>query len=385
MARPRPGTVVVVAAYLALAAAPVVAMVAGLRDWPLRGVVSEAPSPRASLAAAWSEDLQRDLTTWFERHLGLRGWMIALDNTALARGFGEARADARVVFGDDGVLFERDDVAFLTKLDGVPTRTIAARADQLATLQRAWAARGVALVPVVIPSKTTLYRDAVPAAWRRARPDAPTTDAVYPAIARALDARGVRWIDSLTLFRAEPRARVWGPFARHWSAWGAMLVIQRVLATARALTGAPAIDFACTPTTRAITLRDDDLDLLALANTLGARPHSAPGAACAPPPSNTPRPSVVLIGSSFMWQLAYAIEDSRRFGRTDVDYYDAELVGIPEARYGRRPYLAGDAAWRDAFLGRDVVIVEIFETYLGDDGSRIVTLDRIDQAIAARP
>src|SRR5262249_5592297 len=144
------------------------------------------------------------------------------------------------------------------------------RVDRLATMiaeiQTHLATEHRAVIPIIVPSKTSIYRDDVPAEWTRDLGEPrPTDDLVYHAMRDAPDAPQVVYVDARELLATsrEPRALLWPITGRHWSQYAACLALGEVARRFTALTGR-SLDIACTPRSVAATKDDDDLDLALL-------------------------------------------------------------------------------------------------------------------------
>ncbi|HEX7837023.1 MAG TPA: hypothetical protein VF469_06140 [Kofleriaceae bacterium] len=356
--------------YLAIAALPVAAMVGRWGDHRLEGAVHAPPRPALSLSAVRSEDYQARLTAWFEVKHGLRNGSIWIDNTILYHAFHETKWASDVVIGNDDVLFQRDDIGYFNKQGAeLPdARDFDLLANRIAALQLRLARDHRALVPMFVPSKTTIFPDEVPAQWTRdLGSPRPSTERVYLAMKRALDAHRVVYIDGIALLLGspEPRDRLWGPSARHFSDYAGCLCTREVVRRYAELTGRPGFDYPCQVELRKPSGRPRDLDLFRLLNAWGAgydpveRDVRHDPLPAEPPPG---APSVLWIASSFGWTTMDDAVGSRRFGALDLDYYHRS-VHAAGTRESFDP-AQRDARWRSVFLGRDIYVLELFETYL---------------------
>jgi hypothetical protein len=361
---------ILVCLYLAIAALPVTAIVSGWRDHRLDGALQTPPRPELGFARVRSEDYQAQFAAWFEAKLGLRNWSIWIDNTLLYHMFHEAKWGSHVVIGRDGMLFERDDIGYFNKAgaDLPDARDFDRLAARIAALQQRMARDHRALVPLFVPSKTTIFPDAVPASYTRALGSPrPSTEGIYVAMKRALDAHHVMYVDGIELLQEspEPRDLLWGKFARHFSKYAGCLLTREVVRYYAALTQAPAVDYPCQADISPSTRWARDLDLYRLTNAWGAshelldrRARHDPLPAEPPPGA----PSVLWIASSFGWVMLDDAGESRRFAQLHLDYYHGAVYrpGVAEGLDAKQR----DARWRSVFLGRDIYVLELFETYL---------------------
>jgi hypothetical protein len=375
--------------YLAFAVLPVTAMVMKVKDHRLDGTFPPAPRPKVTYKGVRHEDYQKGVTTWFEQSLGLRAWAVWADNTILYHLFGETKFGSAVEIGKDGILFERDDINYFNKSgDQLPDpKEVDKLADDIAALQQRLRAEHKALVPVFVPSKTTFYRDAVPALWTRDLGDPrPSTVRVYQAMKQALDRRGVTYVDGIALLTSskEPRDLLWGKQARHFSNYSGCLCVRAEVAAYAKLTGTPPIDYPCQPNLHKSSRDHSDLDLFRLINAWRVpRDRIGRDVLHAPLPDQPPAgaPKAIWISSSFGWVMMGDAELSKRFRELRIDYYNRSVhqAGGSDS-FEVHP---GDDNWNRVFLTQDLYVLELNETYLtpGD----FFGADAIRAILSARP
>lgn len=356
--------------YLALAVLPVTAMVFKVKDHRLDGTFPPAPPPKLTFKGVRDESYQKGVTTWFEQGLGLRAWAVWTDNTILYHLFGETKLGSHVALGHDGVLFERDDINYFNRSGSAlpDPHEVDKLADDIAELQQRLRAQHKALVPVFVPSKTTFYRDAVPALWTRALGEPrPSTIRVYDAMKHALDARGVTYADGIALLMnsSEPRDLLWGKQARHFSNYAGCLCVRAELAAYAQLTATPPIDYPCQPRLHKASRDHSDLDLFRLVNAwLVGRDPVGRDVNHAPLPDHPPpqAPRAIWISSSFGWVMMGDADLSKRFSELHIDYYNSSVHdAATNASFEVHP---GDDNWKRVFLNQDLYVLELNETYL---------------------
>jgi hypothetical protein len=105
-----------------------------------------------------------------------------------------------------------------------------------------------------------------------------------------------------------------------------------------------------------------DLDLWRLLNAWGVpRAHAVPVVAPAPQRAGE-RPSALLVGCSFSWTLLRDAGRSGAFGELDMNYYNKTFVSWPAD--GRLAVDPKTEAWREATLDKDLIVLDLTETYL---------------------
>jgi hypothetical protein len=369
----------IVLAYLVLAAVPVLAMTFGIKGRALYGSLPPTQRPALALDAILAEKYQHALTGWFESNLGLKGTSIALDNAILYHVFGETRFGSTVQLGKDRVLFPQDDISFFNKHG--PWITDPARVDrlaaQMATLQRSLSARGRALVPVLIPSKSTIWRDKLPDRWKMDLPEPRPSDDTRRLIREALARHRVRYVDAIELLERSTASRndLFGPDARHWTIYGACLALREAATLYAELSGKPRPPHGC-ELARSGPRRHEDDDMLSLINTLWVRPGHRQQSLVRhppPPPDAGEKPSMLITATSFGWTLMFDAEDSKLYGPIHLNYYNNTFAAQDGAR---TEVQAGSPSWRAIVMEKDYHLLDLFESYLASPDAYVETFLR---------
>ncbi len=345
-------------------------LVGGIEDAPLFGVEVDAKEPTLSFDDVRKETFQRDFTAWFDQHWGLRGYAVRTDNTIVMSLFGEARSGQAVV-GRNDALISDEDLKYINRADG-PAASIA-QAKNIARVQAKMRSRGKVLVPVLMPSKTSFFRDAVPLGWRKRGSYELADTNLYGAFVDALRAEKVAFVDGRALLAKEMRSEhVFAPTARHWRLSGGCRVLQAALDVARPELPEIGDDqFDCT--TRVdpnASIEDEDYDLFRLLNVWNDKPVGIDvevlDAPKAPPSLKIP---TLFVGSSFVWKFV------RVSGELDVlqpslfYYYDSSVVDTKTMLITKKVEPFTDE-WRKDTFGKRLFIVGMLETYIPTDGER---------------
>ncbi|NOU32693.1 MAG: hypothetical protein HOO96_32715 [Polyangiaceae bacterium] len=359
--------VLAVLVYVLLVCVPALGLAGVVPDLRLDGSIAVHERPKLARASWEDESFQPLFAARFESRLGLRGTFALADNTVLYHAFHETKLGAPVKLGGDGVLLNDEDTLFFNRTDLPSAEAFDAFAGRIAHLQARLQKRGAALVPVIIPSKTTIYSDRVEPKWRKPVPSPRPSDVAYANLVRGLRDHGVAFVDARALLtaRPEPRAYLYARGARHWSYLASCLATQRIFETYGALTGRVAPSYACDYVARAdAPLLHEDYDLLRLMNVWGARPDvdRDPVVFLEPGPAQVVEPvDVLVVGTSFCWNF---LKDSQRagaFGRTHFFYYNRRLFDWPSS--AEQTLVPGSPAWRNAALGKQLYILDLFESY----------------------
>lgn len=361
--------VVMIAAYMVVASLPVLAPYLGMREQHINGSLPPAKRPPLTFARVTDESFQHDFTRWFENARGLLGHAVYADNGVLYRRFGETRVGSRVRLGrDPRNLFIDEDIDYLNRLEhGIPTAaTLDGLADSIARTQRLLQARGQALVPVIIPAKTSVYRDDVAPRWRRgfgAR--TPSDIHIYERLVAQLDARGVTYVD----MRAElssgrhRREDVWGLQARHWSLYGACLALRQIAHRHGELLGRPPLPYTCALERQPVKGDHDDFDLWRLLNLWKVRRTTVQVPVAAHDEAVTVAPVPALfVGTSFNWALIRDAASSKLLAPIHMHYYDSQVIAWPENTSVKTA--AGEPAWRAVMADKELIVLDLMEAAL---------------------
>lgn len=330
----------------------------------LGGKVQPDPEVPESLFAGWHDgSLEQYVDAKASSGLGLRGWMVRLDNQLKYSLLGVTKRP--VVGGRDGWLYEED---YLTPL-GVLTpgwgNVILGRAFVLWSAQQVLAENGVTMVVVVSPSKVETYPEHLPAFYDLARRE-PHPHCL--GLLRALGDAGIlNLVDGQQMFtqwhREDPAAPLFTRCGTHWTHIGAGRVIARLIDRLEELSGVDLVnvDFAGVKPRQVMA----DHDLLDLANLLDAdrywRPEDEVGAAVLKPrPGDHGQPAgILLVASSFGWLMTENLGDPAYASPMTMHYYFRTAYDVVDGRLGpSRPVDRSPAALRAEILRHRFVVLE---------------------------
>ncbi|MBX3198781.1 MAG: hypothetical protein KF850_01930 [Labilithrix sp.] len=373
------GKVAYVVGLLATAAAGTIAMATEtFTDVKLEGAELTAPVPSLGLRALRTEVFQKESTAWFEQRWGLRGYAVRADNTLGVELFHETRVDQDAVVGRDGVLFTRDDLAYVNRNDP-PDQTIAL-ARRFARLQTQLLERGTVLLPVIAPSKTSFHRDAIPTAWRRRGAFGQSDKNLYGAFVGTLEESGALFVDGRALLRAEVDAATTQPEdvfarpARHWGLAAACRVLQASVDTVRREIrelGDEQIDCKAT-LDRNPSVDHVNFDIFKLLNTWKAKPAAVDVDVLVGQQSGDRlHVPTLYVGSSFVWAFAQVTRERGALNPALCYFYDESVHDPLTTRFVKKVEPFTDT-WRADTLARRLIIVVILETYLPVDGVKFL-------------
>jgi hypothetical protein len=378
-----------VAGMLALVSAGTLAMLTKkLPDAKLDGVEVTATEPVLSFDSVRKETYQRDATSWFDQHWGLRGYAVRTDNSIVMSLFSEARSGQAVV-ARNGVLISEEDLKYVNRPDSPEAALEGAKL--IARVQAKMRTRGKVLVPVIIPAKTSFFRSAIPYGWRkRGAYELPDTN-VYGAFVRALGESGTVFVDGRGLLAAEnrPATEVFAPTGRHWRSAAGCRVLQAALEAARPELpelGTDQIDCHARIDPDA-GVEQEDFDLFRLLNVWAPKPagmnvevlDGKKGGPALKIPT-------IFVGSSFVWKFVRVSRELEVLQPSLFYYYDSSVVETTTMLITKKVEPFTDD-WRKDTFGKRLFIVGILETYIPADGQKfLLELEKeIDGAGAPAP
>ncbi len=358
--------------FLLALLAPALATVLHVPDVQVYGVMPGVVWPAFTWANLRDEHYTADATQVFEQHMGLRGVYTYLGNSLRLHMLGETRPSYGPQVGKHGVIYHSEDLIFHSqrKAKLPSTADIQNVVHQVADLQRVLSARGQALVPVLTPGKGALYphdmHDAqtfpVGANTRR------ESDVwVYDALRDALASEHVAYVDARARLTdgTFPVEQVWGREARHWTHFGACLIVRDVRVKYTQIAHKELPDYPCVlDQTRPQDMLHSDYDLWRLMNVWGHSPHAnhEPNVVHPGIGDGAAGPSLFTIGTSFFETIAWDAVYSQAFKRVQMNYYNRRIFRVyPDGEeLVVQPHTE---AWRSATQGHDLYVLDMFEVY----------------------
>ena len=375
--------------YLALAILPVAGMVFHAPDVTIHGWWTIWERPKLTTMFVPKENFPMKFERWFDQNLGFRGVATYADNTILYHVFRETKPGAPVKRGLSGMLINDEDTIYFSKdhIDLPKEERILDLAERIDRMQKRLAKNGSALIPLIIPSKSTMYPELVAPAWKRdLGMPRPSDVHVYETLRDDLRRRGTSFVDARELFleQKEPqlhslvpqpkdkRHLLWGLDARHWTFFGACLAVQKVMLKYTEMTGIAQKPHECH-----LRMMDDappwydDYDLTELMNVWGV-PYTAKQVPRADHPETKvdPKlqanvPSLLIVGTSFNWIVLKDTEAANAVKDVHFIYYNRTVVTWPS---GKQVTLdAKSELWRRAALGKQLYLLDLYESYIPVD------------------
>ncbi|WP_159726685.1 alginate O-acetyltransferase [Methylosinus sp. Ce-a6] len=342
---------------------------------PLAGVARPAPT-ELSLEKILSGETQKSFSSNLAQSLPVFPFAVRARNQLLYSLFGVSGAPGLVV-GRGEQLFERFYIDEFCRRGAPPDGTALARwAQRVAENEAAAHARGKGFAYLISPSKASQYPQYFPAGTKCPALARGTIDKLAPYRA-ALDARGLRFVDSPALLEARKKDYEIDFFPRggtHWNLLGAALATREATRLIGEEAGLGRFDFDWR---RGDVAEGTDRDLLDLLNLLWPDPHY-PVAAIVRAPGAERRceraPRLLALGGSFMREIIVALAAAPC--PPQIDYWFSMRLANDDfdlIRYRTEPGETGNGERRPADLSElrasaeaaDAILLEENEANIG--------------------
>lgn len=217
------------------------------------------------------------------------------------------------MLGNDGYLFQTAHLASFNHRKPKNHAKLPARVKAIKELQDILAQHGKTLLIVATPNLPSLYPDIIPSIHldqsRHERPHP------YIAVREAFEREGVRFVDTVEhLKRLESHypVKFFSPAGSHWNDLGSCLALQAINNALNDHGGPTLRRFSCDNYNMLNTPRAKDTDLLEIANLLFPSRLYTPlpyvDVKYTSPPQ-TKQPSVLLVGTSYLFALSEHLYD----------------------------------------------------------------------------
>ncbi len=329
----------------------------------LGGVVDEGPTEVPLTLATWhSGDLQTLVEKQIDKRLGLRDWMVRLDNQMRFSAFGVTKRP--VVAGPGGWLVEDGYLTSRTHLWGEQGTQILASVYLMAQAQAVLAEHGVTMILLVTPSKVETLPQHLPLSYRLV--DAAQHRRHLDVLRQVLDFGACRCLDAQRLFETwrdtEPDFPVFPRAGTHWSRIAAARVAVTLLDELERISGVDVVNLELGPSKMGAGPGGSEDDMAQLANLLDLSsfkdPMPIPVLQRRAGDTGTPQ-GMLLVSSSFVWLLAEALNSHGAVSPMTVFYYFKSAYDwVDGKRSEKRPIDFGPAALRAEILRHRFVVVE---------------------------
>jgi hypothetical protein len=352
-----------------------------LRPFPdmiLSGAEKKTRPEITSIRDVITGKFQDKVEKWLKQNIGFRGTFVKTDNQINYSVFNEfSRSHPRkIILGKNKYLYEEPYIDVYNRVVISPERVLFDKAVALKKLQDGLKRRNVQFLAIITPSKATVYPEYIPEKYilRDNLGKKDNYDIILPLLAR----HGVNVLDGRAYFLDLKKQGVTDLFTTsgtHWSLYGAYLYTSGLISRMERLLGRR---LARIETIRTVTSRepiDLDKDVARLGNILFTRslftnykyPVTRPDLK-----NNAYRPNILLVGSSFCWNILYYLDMNSTCSRMNFFYYFNTDYTYP----GKNPSPVdrNTINWERDVLSRDIVIVEFNESQINEAGFGFIEL-----------
>ena len=280
---------------------------------------------------------------WATEHVGVRGWLVALDRQIRYSCFGQVEpAPLRkraLVVGTPPVLYENILVIEALRPPQINPEKMDFFASRLARAQELLKQQGMAFLVVMAPNKAIVYPEGLPA-WARRRVSETNSD--YHAFMEALGRHGVACLDTLALFRElRPQYPDLVPaHAIHWGHQGAWIAWQHAVPLINAQGVLPEMPVPATADVIYDQPTSMNRELLGQLNVFaGPHAHLIPSAypVAAPIPDEAQKQlRALVVGDSFGFTFVDAMARSRLCGEIQYWFYMKSARGSASPSFDSR-------------------------------------------------
>ena len=278
----------------------------------LAGAVDVGPERAPRTLAGWhSGVLQAELEHDLVQGLGLRDWMVRLDNQLKYWLFGITKGNVRR--GSNDWLYEEGYLTALTHSSIDWAQVILDQARQLWQAQQVLKEHGVTLLLLVTPSKVETLPEHLPFPHRQVQAMGYLCHIDY--LEAILSLGGLDHLDAQRLFwdwsRTEPQFPLYPRSGIHWSQLAAARITAMMVDQFEKLSGVDLVnlDIATHPGTGRASGEDDLLKLANLLDERGMRDPLPVPEVSARPGDRGERHGFLIVSSSFGWSLAEFLRD----------------------------------------------------------------------------
>lgn len=356
----------------------------------LGGVEEKIARPEWTMRGWLDGRYQDTVERRYRQRFSLRGHMVKTWNQLHYALFGRPPrrpAGTEIVIGVDNYLFEESYIQTYNRPGRVRDATLREVSHRVRAAQDLLAARGIACLVVISPSKVEILPELVPPGWLQ--PGRAERKTVYDRMMPLLREAGVRHLDFHALFQEWKRESDQPLFPKagtHWNYHAAARAAGLILDTLETQSGRPFPGLAITGVTTNDQPAGTDRDLLDTLNLWGdfslRRSASFRGRELHPHLElvrgpDERRPNLLFVGDSFALTLTEVLDRVGLCGQRDTLYYFKRILRYrhPDAAPPAGPVPPADEPFdptafdlEAALRGRDAVILEINEQQLPNIG-----------------
>ncbi|MBN1497162.1 MAG: hypothetical protein JXA07_10370 [Spirochaetes bacterium] len=342
------------------------------RDMILSGAEQKTRPEITSFRDATTGKFQGAVEKWLKQNIGFRGYFVKTDNQINYSIFNEfSRSHPRkIILGKQKQLFEEAYIDTYNRLCVSPESALEKKATSIKKLQGLLGRKKVQFLLILTPSKASVYPEYIPEKYIL-RTNLQKKDN-YQRILPYLEKYGVNLLDGRAYFLDLKKRGVPDLFpssGTHWSLYGGYVFAGALIERMERLLGRHLVRIGSDRDVISGEPIELDKDIARLGNILFTRslfteyryPVTRPDTG-----NNAYRPNVLLVGSSFCWNILYYLDINNICSKINFYYYFNTDYSYPNKK--RSPIRKEEINWDRELLARDLVIIEINESQIDEAG-----------------
>lgn len=336
-----------------------------LNHYRLGGYETKIQFPDFNFLDFLEGKFQEQTAKYISQYIGLRSYFVRTDNQISVSVFGQLspKTSPQVVIGKDKMLFERAYIRELNDKYDYDPLLLEKTAEDLLKLQNYLNKKDKAFLLLISPSKAELYSENIPKQFIKSKKELPERLNLFRQF---LDQRGVNYIDGPKYFanlKQDLKIPLFSHTGTHWTYYPTCLFLSKALQQIEQQIPVKLINLNCGEPKLVSWPIGTDKDLLHLLNVWKTKKYlknTNYSASSIKEDSDTVRPNVLIVGTSFVWQLLKYIDKYNIFAKRDYFYYF-------NVNYSKRGSVArgkidkSNLNLKNILENKDVVLIEINE------------------------
>ena len=321
-----------------------------------------------SLSAFLNQKFQQYFEQDFQKKTGLLGYLVRSDNQLNYFAFHQVSSNpkANVVLGLNNHLIERNYLKSANRTVINNQIKLLQITSTLKKLQASLKSDGIGFLLIISPNKPSFYPESIPA-WYRVVGSESRYDSREFMIAE-LKKQNINFIDGFSFLKekeAEFDEPMFATSGTHWNELGGCFAASEILRKSAEILKKPLPKIECQISGKRHRPAYQDMDLLRIANLwmpellMSKAPNVVSVTSME---KGTQLPQLLIIGSSFCWELLRQFEQSKSTAKTEFLYYFKRRI-VNSADKGREldPITFN---YKNATQTKDMVIIEINQSFL---------------------
>jgi hypothetical protein len=310
-----------------------------------------------------SFNFQKSLELWFQRKHGFWGYLVRADNHLNLFVFNQISSNykAALKVAKDKWLFQGLYLNNFNRQIEVPEEKLITTSQKLKKLQELLNSHNIGFSILISTNSIEAHPEIVP--WQYYDKTRDQRKSTYQRMLPILNSLGVNIIDAQKILTessdGDPK-KYFTPSGSHWNDVGACRISAEISSKMSTIPNKQTTEIICSPISYRLIPKDQDLDLIAMANLLNkkfylqATPYTKSSKII---PNNVFRPKVLFVGTSFIWSILNYLEKHKVYSASDFWYYYNRVRKYPISK--QRPLDRTKIDWNGSFLNYNFVILEI--------------------------